>query len=582
MKKIHLSRYLKPYLIFTILAPIFMAGEVIIDLLQPKLMAKIVNEGVLGKDVPLIITTGLEMLVLVMFGGAFGILCCYCASVASQGFGNDLRKDAFNRVMNLSLQQADKFTTGSLVTRLTNDITALQELVMMILRMFVRAPLFLIGGLVMCLSLNVSFGYVMLVSIPLQLILVLIILTQANPLFLSVQKKLDRVNTVVGENVSGVRVIKAYTREDYEIARFDKANKDYRDTNLRVMNLVSFVSPLLSIIMNLSVIAIIYIGGLQVEAQAMDVGNVMAAAQYITRVLMSIMMVSMMFQNLSRGKACAGRVCEVLASDPAILGGSNTDSDKAGIIEFENVSFAYPNSSGQNVLCDIDLKIARGETVAVIGATGCGKSTLTALIPHFYEATEGCIKVDGVDVRNWDNHALRSKIGYVLQKAELFSGTVSENIRWGKKDASDEEVLRAAKIAQADEFVSTMSDGYNSYVAEKGASLSGGQKQRLAIARAILRDPEILIFDDSTSALDLATEAKLHAALRENLKDTTVIMIAQRIASVMNADKIAVLENGRITAYGKHDELMKTSSTYRDIYDSQMRSQNGEEANGNG
>lgn len=582
MKKIHLSRYLKPYLIFTILAPIFMAGEVIIDLLQPKLMAKIVNEGVLGKDVPLIITTGLEMLVLVMFGGAFGILCCYCASVASQGFGNDLRKDAFNRVMNLSLQQADKFTTGSLVTRLTNDITALQELVMMILRMFVRAPLFLIGGLVMCLSLNVSFGYVMLVSIPLQLILVLIILTQANPLFLSVQKKLDRVNTVVGENVSGVRVIKAYTREDYEIARFDKANKDYRDTNLRVMNLVSFVSPLLSIIMNLSVIAIIYIGGLQVEAQAMDVGNVMAAAQYITRVLMSIMMVSMMFQNLSRGKACAGRVCEVLASDPAILGGSNTDSDKAGIIEFENVSFAYPNSSGQNVLCDIDLKIARGETVAVIGATGCGKSTLTALIPHFYEATEGCIKVDGVDVRNWDNHALRSKIGYVLQKAELFSGTVSENIRWGKKDASDEEILRAAKIAQADEFVSTMSDGYNSYVAEKGASLSGGQKQRLAIARAILRDPEILIFDDSTSALDLATEAKLHAALRENLKDTTVIMIAQRIASVMNADKIAVLENGRITAYGKHDELMKTSSTYRDIYDSQMRSQNGEEANGNG
>lgn len=581
-KKVRLSAYLKPYLFFAIISPIFMVGEVVVDLFQPTLMSQIVNTVVESGEVSAvlqsILKTGIEMLVLVVFGGLMGLLCCYTASVASQGFGNDVRIDAFNKVMSLSLEQTDKFTTGSLVTRLTNDITSLQDLVQSILRMFVRAPIFLIGGLIMCNRLDVHFGYVVLFSLPFQIIVVLVMVLKAFPQFSTVQKKLDRVNAVVQENVTGARVIKAYTREEHEINRFAVANTEYKNTNMRVLMLMSTLMPCLMIIMNLAIVAIIYIGGLQVEAQAINVGDVMAAVQYISQVLMSIMMVSMMFQQVARGKACGERVREVLESDPVIESGALTDGRERGSVRFENVSFRYPGGQGNLVLDKINLDVRPGEIVAIIGATGSGKSSLVNLIPRFYDAVDGTVCVDGVDVKKWDLHALRQKIGFVQQKSELFSGSVSENILWGKPDADAAEVKAAAEVAQADEFISAMADGYQSYVAEKGASLSGGQKQRVSITRALLRKPEIIIFDDSTSALDLGTEAKLREALYKNFGDTTIIMIAQRIASVMHCDRIAVLENGKITAFDTHDNLMQTSAAYQDIYYSQMKNGGGEEA----
>lgn len=578
MKTKKLSSYLKPYWLFAILSPLLMMGEVAIDLMQPKLMASIISEGVLKQNLPFIINTGVKMLVLVIIGGFMGIMCAYTASVAAQGFGNDVRVDAFKRVMHLSLQQTDSFTTGSLITRMTNDITTVQDLVQSILRMFVRAPMFLIGGLIMCLNLNVNFGYVMLCSIPLQAAIVIMMVWRGNPLFTAVQKKIDRVNSVVQENIGGARVIKAYTREDYEIKRFDEANRDYRNTNLRVMELMSSIMPLLMIVMNLAIIAIIYIGGLQAEAQAMDVGGIMAGVQYVSRVLMSIMMLNMIFQQIARGRACAARIREVLISDPVIENGEEQKRESEGTVEFRGVRFQYPNSSGNDVLHGINLTVHQGETLAIIGETGSGKSSLVNLIPRFYDTSEGDVYVDGVNVKNWDLQSLRQRISFVLQKSELFSGTVRDNIRWGKEDATDEEIAKAAEIAQASEFIHSLPGGFDGYIAEKGASLSGGQKQRMAIARAVVRKPAIIIFDDSTSALDLGTEAKLQTALREHLKDTTVIMIAQRIASVMRADRIAVIDNGTIVACDTHKNLMKTCSTYQDIYASQMR--NGGENNG--
>ena len=583
MKKVTLVSYLKKYWFFAIVSPLMMAGEVIVDLLQPRLMADIVNKvvetGVTGSVDPEVMTfiliTALKMILLVAFGGFCGVMCCYTASVASQGFGSDIRVDAFNKVMSLSLEQTDRFTTGSLVTRLTNDITTLQDFVMMILRMFVRAPIFFIMGIVMCLTLNVNFALVAAVALPLVLVIVLIMVVKAVPIFTVVQEKLDRVNSVVQESVTGARVVKAYTREEHEIARFEAANADFRNTNLRVSYIMSAIFPAMSLVMNGAVIAIIYIGGLQVQARAVNVGDVMAAAQYITQVLSSVMMMSFMFQQIARSKACANRVREVLEADPVIVSGAEKEAAETGTVRFEDVSFRYPGAQGDNVLDHISFEVKRGETVAVIGATGSGKSSLVNLIPRFYDADSGNVFVDGVNVRDWDLHALRSRIGFVLQKSELFSGTVDENIRWGKPDADMDEIVSAAKIAQADEFISKMDEGYTSYVAERGASLSGGQKQRVAITRAVLRHPEIIIFDDSTSALDLSTEAKLRQALNREFADTTVIMIAQRIASVMHADRIAVIENGRITAFDSHDALMKTSAAYRDIYSSQMKNNEG-------
>jgi len=576
LKKVKLRSFLKKYWRYALVSPIFMIGEVAIDLLLPKKMASIVNTAVENTDVNYIMSsilrTSIEMLILVAIGGFFGLMCCYTASKASQGFGNDVRIASFKKVMSLSLEQTDKFTTGSLVTRLTNDITTVQDVIQMMLRMLPRSPMFFIGGLYMCLTLDVSFFIIVAIALPIILAIVLFMVFKATPLFSVVQKNLDRVNSVVQESVTGARVVKAYSREEYEMDRFDVANKDYKKVNLKVSIIMSTIFPLMSIVVNATVIAIIYIGGLRVQAATYDVGDIMAAVQYVTQILMSIMMISMIFQNIARGKACADRVREVLETEPIIRSGNVTESLEKGTVCFENVSFKYPEAKGRNVIDNVSFEIKRGETVAIIGATGSGKTSLVNLIPRFYDAIEGRVLVDGVDVKEWDTDALRERIGFVLQKSELFSGTIDENIRWGKDDAELEEIVSAAKIAQADEFISKMGEGYDSYVAEKGASLSGGQKQRIAISRAVLKNPEILIFDDSTSALDLSTEAKLRAELLSEFADTTVIMIAQRIASVMHADRIAIIENGRITAFDNHEKLMKSSETYRDIYSSQMKS----------
>ena len=579
-------RYLKPYWLFALLCPLAMILEVSMDLLQPTLMSDIVDNGILGdaaadENLRYVLITGLKMLVFSLIGCFGGIASAAFGTAAAQKMGNDLRKDAFAKVMHMSFQQTDKFTTGSLVTRLTNDITAIQEFVAMSLRMFVRTGMQFIGGIAVILTLNVNFGIVLVISLPVQLIAVAIIMKKASPLFSIVQSRLDKVNSVVQENVSGARVVKAFTREEYEINRFDNANTDLMTTNLKVQKLLATLNPILMIIMNASVIAIIMIGGFQVEAKAMQVGEVMAAVTYITQILMSVMMVGMMFQQVSRSAASMKRVNEVLSTNPVISDGNKSaDSDNSGTVEFRNVGFSYPGSSGKPVLSGIDLKAEKGQMIAILGSTGCGKTSLVNLVPRFYDATKGDVLVDGVNVKDYDVDTLRSKIGVVLQKSELFSGTVAENIRWGCETATDEEVKTAAEIAQAEEFINGFNDGYDTMISEKGASLSGGQKQRMAIARAIIKKPEILIFDDSTSALDLSTEAKLHKALRENLSGVTVIMIAQRIASVMRADKIAVLENGSICAFGTHKELMESSSVYRDIYYSQMKQGEEEAVNG--
>jgi len=577
MKK--LLKYLKPYWFFALLSPLMMVGEVVVDLMQPTLMSEIVDIGVIGSDMDFILKTGIKMIILVALGGLAGMSASFFASAAAQSFGCDLRNDVFKKVMSLSIEQTDKFTTGSLVTRLTNDITMVQDLVASILRMFIRAPLNFLGGIVMAISLNVKFSLVLLIALPIQLAIVAIIIGKASPLFSKVQSKLDRVNSVVQENVTGARVVKAYVREEHEIGRFDKANTDLRDTTYYVQKLMAFLSPLMMVVMNVSVIAIIIIGDLQVQAGEMEVGKIMAAITYTTQILMSLMMVGMMFQTISRGRASAKRILEVLESDPVITTGSIDSETKEGSVSFRNVSFHYPNTVGRPVLKDIDLEVSHGEYVAILGATGSGKTSLVNLINRFYDADSGEVLVDGINVRDYDIVKLRSRIAMVLQKSEMFSGTIMDNIRWGNPEATDDEVIEAAKIAQAHEFITEFNDGYQTYIGEKGSSLSGGQKQRIAIARAIVRKPEIIIFDDSTSALDLGTEARLRKALREQLKDTTIIMIAQRIASVMQADKIAVIENGSITACDSHAELMKTSEAYIDIYNSQLKN-NGGESNG--
>ena len=575
--KVKLSKYLKPYALFAVLTPLSMVGEVLGDLLQPKLMSKIVDDGVLGQDMDLIIRTGLLMLLVLIGGGACGIAASAFGGIASQSFSRDLRVDVFKRVMGLSFEQTDKFTTGSLVTRLTADITAIQQMVDFMLRMLVRDSLLFFGGIIMMLTLNVRFGIIILCALPIEIIMMIVILKKANPYYSIVAKRLDSVNSVVQENVTGARVVKAYVREDTEEKRFDDANISLMESNLRVQTLMAILQPLLMIILNLSVIAVIVIGGWQVQAQAMKVGEVMAAITYLTQVLHGVMMMSMMFQTLAKASASANRLREVLETDPVIKSGSVSLSDKTGgTVSFKNVSFSYPETKGRPVISDLTLDIKSGESVAILGATGSGKSSLVNLIPRFYDCTAGEVLVDGVNVKDCKLDELRKKVGIVLQKSELFSGTVEDNIKWGDKNATHEEVISAAQAAQADEFIQKIPAGYEGIIAEKGASLSGGQKQRLSISRAVLKKPEILILDDSTSALVLGTEAKLRAEIDRKMNGTTLIIIAQRIQSVKSCDRIAVLDHGKLCACDTHENLLKTCEVYQDIYASQVKTSGGE------
>lgn len=571
-------KYLKKYWLFTMLAPLFMIGEVSMDLIQPELMSHIIDDGVLGinsggvGNLDIILGTGIRMVLLVAAGGVCGVMSGVFANLSAQQFGNDVRKDTFKRIMSFSFEQTDKFSTGSLITRVTNDITQLQNFVMQCMRGFVRTSMLFIGGIVCMIGLNIQFGLVIACALPFIVICVIYFIAKSNPKFTILQKKLDKLNNIMQENVSGSRVVKAYVKEDYETERFNKANDELVGTQLDVLLLLSYMTPVMNIILNLSVVAVIKVGGIQVMDGSATPGNVMAAITYCSQVLNAVMRMTMIFQTASRGVASQKRIMEILNCEPAIKDGAyDGEAIVKGKVEFRNVSFAYPGNEGASVIEDFNLVISPGETIGILGATGCGKTSLISLIPRFYDVTKGAVLVDDVDVRDYKLEVLRDKIAVSLQKSEIFTASIADNIAWGLPDATPDNIAAAADTAQAAQFINNRKDGMQTIVSQGGHSLSGGQRQRVAIARAVIKPAEILIFDDATSALDLKTEAELYSKLGKNKKDTTKIIIAQRIASVKNADRIVVMDNGKLADVGSHEQLMITSSIYKDIYDSQLK-----------
>ena len=571
-----LLRYLKRYWIFAILSVLFMIGEVSIDMLQPKYMARIVDEGILGlsgdgtPDIALIWNIGIKMILIVLAGGLCGIICGAMANICSQNYGNELRKASFSKIMNLSFQQTDEFSTGSLITRVTNDISQIEQLVQQSVRGFVRCLMFMVVGTFTLATLNVNFRIIIACAFPLVILNIAFVLWKTNPLFTILQKKIDRMNTVIQENVNGIRVVKSFVQEEYESGRFEDTNTSLVQTQLRVLILISFLRPVMNIILNLATVALIYVGGIQVQKGNMNPGQVMAAVTYISQILNGMMMLAMIFQTFARGMASVKRVKEVITTEPAIKGGAGMDAKEEGSISFCNVSFAYPDKS-QEVLKNIDLNISKGEMLAIAGSTGCGKTSLIQLIPRFYDSTSGEVLVDGINVKEYSLEKLRDKIAYVPQKNEIFGTTIRENILVGKPDAGDDEIKAAAMHAQAAEFIENKSEGYDMEVSKGGTNLSGGQRQRLAISRALLKHSEIMIFDDSTSALDLVTESKLYTALVNEYKDVTKIIIAQRIATAKRCDRIAVMQDGAIVACDTHDNLLKMCEVYQEIYASQQK-----------
>lgn len=571
-------KYLKKYWLFTMLAPLFMIGEVSMDLIQPELMSHIIDDGVLGinsggvGNLDIILGTGIRMVLLVAAGGVCGVMSGVFANLSAQQFGNDVRKDTFKRIMSFSFEQTDKFSTGSLITRVTNDITQLQNFVMQCMRGFVRTSMLFIGGIVCMIELNIQFGLVIACALPFIVICVIYFIAKSNPKFTILQKKLDKLNNIMQENVSGSRVVKAYVKEDYETERFNKANDELVGTQLDVLLLLSYMTPVMNIILNLSVVAVIKVGGIQVMDGSATPGNVMAAITYCSQVLNAVMRMTMIFQTASRGVASQKRIMEILNCEPAIKDGAyDGETIVKGKVEFRNVSFAYPGNEDASVIEDFNLVISPGETIGILGATGCGKTSLISLIPRFYDVTKGAVLVDDVDVRDYKLEVLRDKIAVSLQKSEIFTASIADNIAWGLPDATPDNIAAAADTAQAAQFINNRKDGMQTIVSQGGHSLSGGQRQRVAIARAVIKPAEILIFDDATSALDLKTEAELYSNLGKNKKDTTKIIIAQRIASVKNADRIVVMDNGKLADVGSHEQLMITSSIYKDIYDSQLK-----------
>lgn len=571
-------KYLKKYWLFTMLAPLFMIGEVSMDLIQPELMSHIIDDGVLGinsggvGNLDIILGTGIRMVLLVAAGGVCGVMSGVFANLSAQQFGNDVRKDTFKRIMSFSFEQTDKFSTGSLITRVTNDITQLQNFVMQCMRGFVRTSMLFIGGIVCMIGLNIQFGLVIACALPFIVICVIYFIAKSNPKFTILQKKLDKLNNIMQENVSGSRVVKAYVKEDYETERFNKANDELVGTQLDVLLLLSYMTPVMNIILNLSVVAVIKVGGIQVMDGSATPGNVMAAITYCSQVLNAVMRMTMIFQTASRGVASQKRIMEILNCEPAIKDGAyDGETIVKGKVEFRNVSFAYPGNEDASVIEDFNLVISPGETIGILGATGCGKTSLISLIPRFYDVTKGAVLVDDVDVRDYKLEVLRDRIAVSLQKSEIFTASIADNIAWGLPDATPDNIAAAADTAQAAQFINNRKDGMQTIVSQGGHSLSGGQRQRVAIARAVIKPAEILIFDDATSALDLKTEAELYSNLGKNKKDITKIIIAQRIASVKNADRIVVMDNGKLADVGSHEQLMITSSIYKDIYDSQLK-----------
>lgn len=569
-------KYVKRYRHFAILAALCMIGEVLMDLIQPELMSRIVDDGVLGignnnvGDLHLILTLGSTMIGLVIFGGFCGSMNNVFVHMTAQNIGNEMRKDCFRRIMTFSFPQIDRFGTGSLVTRVTNDITQVQNFVAQFVRGMIRTTMLTAGSIFFMFRLNRQFGLIVLCAFPFIVGCMAFCLYKANPLFPRLQEQLDEMNEIMQEDVSGIRIIKACVREMYEKVRFGKANDELVKVQLRVLVIFAFMNPVMNALMYVVVVLILLVGSYEVQSGVTTPGTIMAAITYTTQLLNGILMLVMLFQNISRGAASWKRVKAVLESEPELKDGDfDGETEERGKIEFCDVSFAYPGTN-QIVLRHINLTIHPGETVAIMGVTGCGKTTLVSLIPRFYDVSEGAVLVDGRDVREYSQKALRDKIAFTLQKSELFNTSIKENIAWGAPGEQEEKIYAAALIAQANDFISETPDGYDTVVAERGMSLSGGQRQRIAISRAVLKSADILIFDDSTSALDLKTEADLYAALSEARPKSTKIMIAQRIASVRQADKIVVLDNGRIAACGTHEELIRSCKTYQDIYSSQL------------
>lgn len=576
-----LARFLHPYRHWAVLAPLLMVLEVAMDLMQPRLIQRLIDQGVARGDLGVVVNTGLWMIGLALIGLVGGMGCTVFAIMAGQGFGADLRGALFRRVQALSFGNLDRLETGALITRLTNDVTQVQEVVMMLLRVMVRVPLLLIGSLIMAVLTSPRLALLFVVLIPVVVLLLTWIINRTYPLFHQVQQRLDTLNTVLQENLAGVRLVKAFARARYEIDRFGRANDRLMTTNLTAVRLSAITMPLMMLTLNFGIAGALWIGGLQVNAGGLQVGQLIAFINYLMQTLMSLMMVSMLIVRLSRAAASASRIEEVLVSEPEVRTRPDvlTTFAPRGLVAFEDVSFSY-RGGHDPALQAIDFVAEPGQTVAILGATGAGKSSLVNLIPRFYDVTAGRVTIDGVDVRAIDEVALRATIGIALQEAILFSGTIRDNIRYGRPDASDDEVIAAAKLAQAHDFISRFPDGYNAVVDQRGVNLSGGQKQRLAIARALLLQPALLILDDSTSAVDVETEARIQAALAHAQPGQTRFIVAQRISTVLTADKIVVLDDGRIVAEGTHAELLATSPIYHEIYASQLETQNGVLAHG--
>ena len=566
-------QYLKKYRLYCLLAPLFMLGEIAMDMWQPAMMAIIVDKGVLGGNIDLIWEMGIWMLLLVIFGGTCGILCGVFASIAAQNFGNDVRKDLFSRIMNFSFQQTDQFTTGSLITRITNDVSRVEQMVMMSVRSVVRCTVMFFGGIYMLYLQSPRFALVAACGLPVIAAFVIFFLRKVSPLFTIIQQKLDQINCIVQENIAGARVVKAYVKEAQALALFSKANDQLCIVNLRAQTALAFLNPCVNIVLNICTVVVLYIGGITIQTDGnITPGQVMASITYLSMILMRIIFMANIFQTFTRSSASWKRIREVLETKPAQKSGTYvSEKGHQGEIEFRNVSFSYPDAPDNPVLKNVSFRIEPGQTVAVIGSTGSGKSSLVHLIPRFYDTTGGEVLVDGINVRDYPMEVLRDKIGIVQQKSELFSRSIEENITWGTPNADPEKIRRAARLAQAEDFIQNTPNGYQTHVTESGHSLSGGQKQRISIARAMLKRPEILILDDAASALDLKTEAALQASFNRELEGTTKLIVAQRVASVKNADKILVLDDGQLSARGTHEELLKTSPVYGEICRSQIK-----------
>ena len=566
-----LLRYAEPYFWLILAAVMLLFGQAMCDLALPDYMSDIVNEGIATGDTGTIIGIGFRMILISLTGGMLSIAVGYLASRVGAGIGQQLRIDLFEKVESFSNVEFDKFSTSSLITRTTNDVTQVQTLVIMMIRMIFYAPIMGIGGIIHAVNNSASMSWIIALAIVVLVGIIATLFSLALPRFKVIQTLVDRLNQVVRENLSGLLVTRAFNTQDFEEARFDKENKTLTDTNLFVNRTMAAMMPLMMLLMNLITVLIVWVGSYQVSAFKIDVGQMMAYMQYVMQIIMAFLMMSMMFIMIPRASVSAVRIADVIESDPQIKNRPDAlpFSSSEGVLRFDHVSFRYPGAE-EDVLHDIDFTAKPGETTAFIGSTGSGKSTIANLVPRFYDVTEGSITIDGTDIRDMELHSLRSQLGYVPQKAVLFSGTIDSNLRYADKNATDEEILSGAQIAQAMEFIDSRPEGFETPIAQGGSNVSGGQKQRLSIARALVKKPQIYIFDDSFSALDFKTDSALRAALRKETGGSTVLLIAQRISTIMDAEQIIVLEAGKIVGKGTHEQLMKSCEVYREIALSQL------------